>query len=88
MYLHLGQDYVVHTSDIIGIFDLDPTSVSKNTRGFLRHAENEGAVVTLSDELPKSFVVTDFPDETVFISPISSKTLEKRCGRLDQLGNL
>ena len=22
MYLHLGQDYVVHTRDIIGIFDI------------------------------------------------------------------
>ena len=88
MYLHLGQDYVVHTRDIIGIFDIEPTSISKHTRAFLRHAETEGAVVTLSDELPKSFVITDFPDETVFISPISSKTLEKRCGRLDQLGSV
>lgn len=85
MYLHLGQDYVVHTRDIIGIFDIDTSSVAKNTRTFLRHAEHEGAVVTLSDELPKSFVITDFPDNTVFISPISSKTLEKRCGRMDQL---
>ena len=59
--------------------------MAKHTRAFLRHAEEEGAVVTLSDELPKSFVVADFPDDTVFISPISSKTLEKRCGRMDQL---
>ena len=86
MYLHLGQDYVVHTDDIIGIFDIDTTTISKHTRGFLRHAEQESALVTLRDELPKSFVVTDFPGETVYISPISSKTLEKRCGRLDQLG--
>lgn len=85
MYLHLGQDYVVHTRDIIGIFDIDTISVAKHTRAFLRHAEEEGAVVTLSDELPKSFVVADFHDDTVFISPISSKTLEKRCGRMDQL---
>ena len=85
MYLHLGQDYVVHTRDIIGIFDIDTSSVAKHTRAFLRHAEEEGAVVTLSDELPKSFVVADFPDDTVFSSPISSKTLEKRCGRMDQL---
>lgn len=85
MYLHLGQDYVVHTRDIIGIFDIDTSSVAKRTRDFLRHAESEGAVVTLSDELPKSFVVTDFPAETVFVSPISSKTLKKRCDRMGDL---
>ena len=85
MYLHLGQDYVVHTRDIIGIFDIDTCSVAKRTRDFLRHAEHEGAVVPLSDELPKSFVITDFPDETVFISPISSKTLKKRCERMNSL---
>ena len=88
MYLHLGQGVVVRDEEIIGIFDLETTSISKHTRAFLRHAETEGAVVTLSDELPKSFVITDFPDETIFISPISSKTLEKRCGRLDQLGSV
>ncbi len=81
MYLHLGQDYIVNTRDIIGIFDLDSCSVAKRTRDFLSHAEKEGAVVPLSDELPKSFVVTDFPYETVFLSPISAKTLQRRARR-------
>lgn len=81
MYLHLGQDYIVKTRDIIGIFDMDTASVSKNTRQFLSRAENEGAMVTLSDDLPKSFVVTDFPMDTVYVSPISSATLKKRFGK-------
>ena len=85
MYLHLGQDYVVHTRDIIGIFDIDSSSVAKNTRLFLRRAEEEGSVVTVSGELPKSFVVTDFPVQTVFVSPISARTLQRRCERLDNL---
>ena len=29
MYLHLGQDVVVRSRDIIGIFDIENTSVSK-----------------------------------------------------------
>lgn len=81
MYLHLGQDYIVNTRDIVGIFDLDSCSVAKKTRDYLNHAEKEGAVVSLSDELPKSFVITDFPQETVFLSPISAKTLQRRAGR-------
>ncbi len=78
MYLHLGQDYIVKTRDVIGIFDMDTATVSKNTRQFLSRAESEGAMVTLSDDIPKSFVVTDFPMDTVFVTPISSATLKKR----------
>ena len=35
MYLHLGGDKVVKTKDIIGIFDMDTSTVSKNTRDYL-----------------------------------------------------
>lgn len=85
MYLHLGQDYIVNTRDIIGIFDLENCSVGKRTREFLTHAEKEGAVVSLSDEIPKSFVITDFPYETIFLSPISAKTLQRRAARAKML---
>lgn len=85
MYLHLGQDYIVNTRDIIGIFDLENCSVDKRTREYLAHAEKEGAVVTLSDEIPKSFVITDFPWETVFLSPISAKTLQRRAQKARML---
>lgn len=85
MYLHLGQDYIVNTRDIIGIFDLDACSVSSRTREFLNRAEKEGAVVSLSDDVPKSFVLTDFPMDTVFLSPISAKTLQRRAIRVRHL---
>ena len=79
MYLHLGQDYVVHTRDIIGIFDIDSSSVAKNTRQFLRRAEEEGAVVTVSGELPKSFVVCAEPDgQRVYLRQLNSSTLLRR----------
>ena len=42
-------------------------------------------VVTVSGELPKSFVVTDFPVQTVFISPISARTLQRRCERIENM---
>ncbi|EJX09668.1 hypothetical protein EVA_02221 [gut metagenome] len=85
MYLHLGQDYIVNTRDILGIFDLDACSVSSRTREFLNRAEKEGAVVSLSDDVPKSFVLTDFPMDTVFLSPISAKTLQRRAARVRHL---
>ena len=78
MYLHMGQDFIVREQEIIGIFDIDTTSTGKRTREFLERAENEGAVVSMSNDIPKSFIVTDFPYETVYLSPISSAALPGR----------
>ena len=75
MYLHMGQDFIVREQEIIGIFDIDTTSTGNRTREFLERAENEGAVVSMSNDIPKSFIVTDFPYETVYLSPISSAAL-------------
>ena len=57
MYLHLGQDTVVDTRRVIGVFDLDNSTVSKHTRAFLTRAQQEGRVVNVSSELPKSCIV-------------------------------
>ncbi len=78
MYLHMGQDYIVREQEIIGIFDIDTTSTGKRTREFLDRAEREGAVVSMSNDIPKSFIVTDFPYETVYLSPIGSAALAGR----------
>lgn len=79
MYLHLGSDVVILKRSIIGIFDLDTSTVSKHTRNYLALAEKEGRVVTVSYELPKSFVtVYENGEVTVYISQLSSQTLLKR----------
>lgn len=90
MYLHLGQDTVVKVDDVIGIFDLDTSTISKNTRRYLAQAEKDGRVVNVSSELPKSFVVCADKKghTTVFISQISSTTLLKRTGYIDEIANV
>ena len=57
MYLHLGQETVVKTEDIIGIFDLDTSTVAKSTRDFLSVSEKEKQVINVTDDLPKTFVL-------------------------------
>lgn len=87
MYLHLGQDVVVRSSDIIGIFDIENTSVSKITKEYLSVQEKKHRVVNVSTELPKSFIVCREGDRrTVYISQISCATLKKRNGYIDRLG--
>lgn len=79
MFLHLGQDTVVKFEDIIGIFDMDTTTVQKNSREFLNKAEKNGEIINVSYELPKSFVVCNKNKKNkVYISQISSSTLQKR----------
>ncbi len=81
MYLHLGGDTVVSLKDVIAIFDLDITSISKITREFLHIAEEEGFVINVSEDLPKSYVLAEINQKSrVYISPISASTLLKRAG--------
>ena len=80
LYLHLGQSIIIPTRDILGIFDLDNASYSHITRAFLRDAEERGQVFTVSEELPKSFVLCRDAKGTslVYISQLSSTTLLRR----------
>ena len=80
MYLHLGQDTVIRKNDIIGIFDIDTSIVSKITREYLARKEKEKNCITVSYELPGSFAVCTDSDnnETVYISQLSASTLLKR----------
>lgn len=90
MYLHLGQDTVVRTEDVIGIFDMDTSTIAKTTRSYLAQAQKRGWVVNVSMELPKSFVLCcEGKDHaTVYISQISTSTLLKRAGYMSEIANV
>ena len=78
MYLSIGNDMAVREKSIIGIFDMDNTSTSKRTRGFLARAEKEGRVVPC-DDLPKAYVLAvEYGMDKIYLSSLSASTLEKR----------
>lgn len=80
MYLHLGNNVSVPVDDVIGIFDLDNASTSRITRSFLANAEQEGMVITVGSDLPKSVVVCCPRGswQRVYISPLAAGTLQGR----------
>lgn len=81
MFLHLGENVVVREEDVVGIFDIENTSIDKDTRIFLKKAQENGEVVNVSLEMPKSFCVCQNPitkEKKVYISQISPQTLLKR----------
>ncbi|MCD7873025.1 MAG: DUF370 domain-containing protein [Clostridiales bacterium] len=75
MYLHIGEDVVINSKKIIGIFDMDTSTVNKATRDFLSKAEKENKIIYVSYDLPKSFVVSE---DKIYVSPLNTATLLKR----------
>ena len=77
MYLHLGNNISVPTDDIIGVFDLDNASSARSTRDFLSAAEEEGMVIAVGQDLPKSLVVCCPRGswQRVYLSSLASATL-------------
>lgn len=76
MYLHIGNEKLISRKSIIGIFDMDTATVSPLTKDFLKEKESEGKTVISSDNLPKSFILTDGGD--IFFSGISTSSLSGR----------
>ena len=79
MYLHLGNNYVIPEREIIGIFDMDNTTISKHTRKLRHLAEKNGQVTAVTNDLPKSFVLCRNGD--VYLCQISPSAL---AGRAEQ----
>lgn len=79
MYLHIGNNYSVDMRDIIGIFDIENTTVEKCTKILLDRAEKEHRCVYTTYDMPKSFIITVKKGrEMVYISQLSASTLKKR----------
>lgn len=81
MYLHTGNDFCIRTNELIGIFDLENTSVSRHTKDYLANAAKQKRVIYTTSELPKSFILC-FDEkqltERVYISQLACSTLKKR----------
>lgn len=79
MYIHAGNNLILNSKDIIGIFDMDNTTVSVRGRHFLPKAQSDGRLINSTEELPASFIVTDKKNGSkIYLSSLSSKVLAGR----------
>ena len=79
MYVGIGGDMAVRDRSIIGIFDLDNVSWSKQSRAFLSRAEAAGEVVEATDSLPKAFILTqEYGMQRVYLTKNSAQVLQKK----------
>ena len=81
MYLHAGNNKILRSSRIIGIFDRDTSSRGDDTKEYLRAAEKNGLAESAAEELPKSFILYEDEDgktARVMFSQISTSALVSR----------
>lgn len=80
MYLHIGKGKTLKDKDIIGIFDLDTSTVSERTKEFLNKKEKEKLTEYADFDLPRSFILCKNKDKRykVVFSRISTVGLKDR----------
>ena len=78
MYIHIGENKVLRKKDILFVFDMDSSTVSVHTRNYLNKAQREGKVISVSLDLPKSFIVTR--DGWVYLSTFNTSTIVSKIG--------
>ena len=80
MYLHIGKGKTLKDKDIIGIFDLDTSTVSEKTKEFLNKKEKERLTEYADFDLPRSFILCKNKDNgyKVVFSRISTVGLKDR----------
>ena len=85
MYVHIGNGKMLRVSDILGIFDTDNSTVSKNTRTWLTQNEKTGKLESATEEIPKSFILTmdENGEEKIYFSQLSSSTLKTRVEKIN-----
>ncbi len=81
MYLHVGNNRNIRVRSIVGIFDMDNSTVSMITRKFLGAKQKNMLVEAVSGEIPKSFVLfLENNEYKICFSPLSVAALY---GRID-----
>lgn len=78
-FLQLEKGESIDKNEIIGIFDIDMASISPNTKEIFRRKEEEKGVISLCNDLPKSFLLCDneFTDR-IYITGLSTESIKKR----------
>lgn len=66
---------MIKKSDVVGIFDIETTTGSNITKQFLTKAQKSGKIITVTPDLPRSYIVCK---DYVYLTSLSTATLIKR----------
>ena len=76
MFVHIGGEYTILIDSIIGLVNLETVqAAASDMNDFLRQQEEENILEYVSEEIPRSLILTD---DRTYVSPLSVMTLKKR----------
>ncbi len=98
MLLHLGKDAVIPLKRVIAIIDKESAFKSEATKKFFEQAYEQGIIENITDEV-KTYILTDriigkknigkqTTKSVIYTSNISSTTLKKRAGFIDEIKSI
>lgn len=78
-YIQLEKGESIAKRRVIGVFDIETASLSEHTLALMRRKESEKGVVSLSSDLPKSFLLSDdLYGDRIYLSALSPESIKRR----------
>lgn len=84
MFIHIGNDNVIQSKDVISIVDRNIISSSSIMEEMIQKAKKTQSVVTPAEE-SKSVVITN---DLIYFSSLSVATLKKRASMIGTISKL
>lgn len=81
MYLHLGNNYIISSQNIIAILNLNPP-LNEDIKDIMEIARSERKLVNISEKGKNKALI--LCNDKVYLSPISSNTLYKRASHFTE----
>ena len=80
MFLHVGNNKNIRIKNVIGIFDMDTSTISRHTKTLLSQNQKKGKVEYGDDDIPRSFIIYEDKEKSyrIRLSRISTTGLLSR----------
>lgn len=85
MFIHIGDDQVIRSKDVVAIIDHTLISSSSIIEEMIYNQRKEKNVVETQTQEAKAIVITD---DQIYFSPLSVMTLKKRANMIATLNKL
>ncbi|MBA2174728.1 DUF370 domain-containing protein [Halobacillus locisalis] len=85
MFIHIGDDHVIQSKDVVAIIDNSLVASSSIIEEMLFNQRKNRQVVETDDYEAKSIVITN---DVIYFSPLSVFTLKKRANMMSTLNKL
>ncbi|TGB01284.1 extracellular matrix regulator RemB [Halobacillus salinus] len=85
MFIHIGDDHVIQSKDVVAIIDHSLVGSSSIIEEMLFNQRKNRRVVETEDHEAKSIVITQ---DVIYFSPLSVFTLKKRANMMTTLNKL